>query len=42
MKSWKKTYFEFLVRHSTFLEEMPKGYSVYVQYFLGVKNGFSK
>lgn len=42
MKRWEQTYIEFLVRHSIGIEEVPKGYSVYVQYFLGVKNGFSK
>lgn len=37
MKSWEKTYIERLVRHSTLLEEMPKGYTVYVKYFWGHK-----
>lgn len=30
MKSWEQTYIEFLVRHSIGIEEVPKGYTVYV------------
>lgn len=35
MKTWECRYVEFLVKNSLIVEELPKGYAVYVKYFLG-------